>query len=108
MFSDFSLFPCSARANATAFKIDAEGKASAVIIDAESKAKARIIEAKARNDAADSMNDSFAQEYALNGIQVEFASALKANVLSVLPASSVGTPLLNLAGQPSIPGKNIR
>jgi regulator of protease activity HflC (stomatin/prohibitin superfamily) len=84
-----------AKAAATALKIEAEGQKTATLIQAEAKAEARRIEAKGRNDAADMMTNSFAQKYALAGQQVEFASALKAKVLTVVPGSSVGGALLS-------------
>jgi len=40
------------------------------------------------------MQNGFAKQYAMAGQQVEFASALKAKVLTVVPGSSVGSALL--------------
>jgi len=84
-----------AKAAATALKIDAEGQKTATLIQAEAKAEARRIEAKGRNDAADMMTNKFAMKYALAGQQVEFAGALKAKVLTVVPGSSIGGALLS-------------
>jgi regulator of protease activity HflC (stomatin/prohibitin superfamily) len=84
-----------AKAAATALKIEAEGQKTATLIQAEAKAEARRIEAKGRNDAADLMTNEFAKKFALSGQQVEFASALKAKVLTVVPGSSIGGALLS-------------
>jgi len=84
-----------AKAAATALKIEAEGQKTAMLIQAEAKAESRRIEAKGRNDAAEMMTNSFAMKYALSGQQVEFASALKAKVLTVVPGSSIGGALLS-------------
>jgi len=81
-----------ATASATATKIDAEGSKQAMIIRATGEAEARKIEAEARNKAAQAMTDDFAREFALAGQQVEFARALKANVLTLLPDSAIGKP----------------
>jgi len=83
-----------AKAASTALKIEAEGQKTATLIQAEAKAEARRIEAKGRNDAADMMTNKFAMQYALAGQQVEFAGALKAKVLTVVPGSSIGGALL--------------
>jgi regulator of protease activity HflC (stomatin/prohibitin superfamily) len=92
-----------ARATANAAKIEAEGKGQAVIIAAEAEASARTIEAVARNEAAEAMTDDFARKYALNGVQVDFAAALKANVLTIVPSGVLGQPLMSLTGQPLVP-----
>jgi len=84
-----------AKAAATALKIEAEGQKTATLIQAEAKAESRRIEAKGRNDAADMMTNEFAMKFALSGQQVEFASALKAKVLTVVPGSSIGRALLS-------------
>jgi len=84
-----------AKAAATALKIEAEGQKTAMLIQAEAKAESRRIEAKGRNDAADMMTNQFAMKYAMGGQQVEFASALKAKVLTVVPSSSIGGALLS-------------
>jgi regulator of protease activity HflC (stomatin/prohibitin superfamily) len=84
-----------ANAAAQAQRIEAEGKKAATVISASGEAEARKIEAQARNDAAKSMTDEFARQYALSGQQVEFAKALKASVLTVLPESAIGRPFLN-------------
>ena len=79
-----------AQAKANAQAIEAQGRANAIIIEAKGAAEARCIEAKARNDAAVAMNDEFAKQLQLNGLQVDFAKNLKAQVLTVVPESSVG------------------
>jgi len=84
-----------ANAAAQAQRIEAEGKKAATVISASGEAEARKIEAQARNDAAKSMTDEFARQYALSGQQVEFARALKASVLTVLPESAIGRPFLS-------------
>jgi len=84
-----------ANAAAQAQRIEAEGKKAAVVISASGEAEARKIEAQARNEAAKSMTDEFARQYALSGQQVEFARALKASVLTVLPESAIGRPFLS-------------
>jgi len=83
-----------ATAAATAVKIDAEGAKVSTIIKATGEAEARKIEAEARNKAAQAMTDDFAREFALAGQQVEFARALKANVLTLLPDSAIGKPFV--------------
>jgi regulator of protease activity HflC (stomatin/prohibitin superfamily) len=85
------------RANATAqaVRIEAEGRKSAVVIQASGEAEARKIEAQARNDAAKSMTDDFAKQFALSGVQVEFARVLKASVLTILPESAIGRPFVS-------------
>jgi len=83
-----------AKAASSALKIEAEGQKTALLIQAEAKAEARRIEAKGRNDAAELMQNTFAKQYAMAGQQVEFAGALKAKVLTVVPGSSVGGALL--------------
>jgi regulator of protease activity HflC (stomatin/prohibitin superfamily) len=83
-----------ANAAAQAQRIEAEGRKQATIIQASGEAEARKIEAQARNDAAKSMTDEFAKQYALTGQQVEFARALKASVLTVLPDSAIGRPFV--------------
>lgn len=82
-------------AQASAAKIDAEGKKQALIIKSQAEAEARKIEADARNKAAMAMNDPFAKQFALSGQQVEFARALKANVLTILPDSAIGKPFVS-------------
>jgi len=84
-----------ANAAAQAQRIEAEGKKAATVIAANGEAEARKIEAQARNEAAKSMTDEFARQYALSGVQVEFARALKASVLTVLPESAIGRPFLS-------------
>jgi len=84
-----------ANAAAQAVRIEAEGKKSSVVIQASGEAEARKIEAQARNDAAKSMTDDFARQFALAGQQVEFARGLKASVLTVLPESAIGRPFLS-------------
>lgn len=82
-------------AQAESLRIEALGKKTAVLIEAEAQAEARKIDAKARNDAAAMMSDEFAKTYALNGLQVDFAREIKANVLTVTPQSVVGQALVN-------------
>jgi len=84
-----------ANAAAQAVRIEAEGKKASAIIQASGEAEARKIEAQARNDAAKSMTDDFARQFALAGQQVEFARGLKASVLTVLPESAIGRPFLS-------------
>jgi len=84
-----------ANAAAQAQRIEAEGRKAATVIQASGEAEARKIEAQARNDAAKSMNDDFARQYALAGQQVEFARVLKASVLTVLPESAIGRPFVS-------------
>jgi len=84
-----------ANAAAQAQRIEAEGKKAATVIQASGEAEARKIEAQARNDAARSMTDDFARQYALAGQQVEFARVLKASVLTVLPESAIGRPFVS-------------
>jgi regulator of protease activity HflC (stomatin/prohibitin superfamily) len=79
-----------AKARAEAQRIAAEGTAAALIIDAKGRAQARTIEAKARNDAAQAMTDEFGKALQLNQLQVDFASNLKAQVLTVGQDSVVG------------------
>ncbi len=45
----------------------------------------------ARNEAAKKMSNEFAREFALSGQRVEFAGALKANVLTMLPENAMAT-----------------
>lgn len=77
---------------AAQLQVEAEGKATAVIIDAQAAAKARLIEAESRNQAGVEMSSPFARQYALQGLQVEFAKSLNAQVLTVVPDSIVGKP----------------
>jgi len=84
-----------ANAAAQAVRIEAEGKKASVVIQASGEAEARKIEAQARNEAAKSMTDDFARQFALAGQQVEFARGLKASVLTVLPESAIGRPFLS-------------
>jgi len=84
-----------AKATAQALKIEAEGRKTAILIQSEGEAESRRIEARGQNDAADMMTNNFAMKYALGGQQVEFASALKAQVLTVVPESTIGGALLN-------------
>jgi regulator of protease activity HflC (stomatin/prohibitin superfamily) len=83
----------TAQAKANALKIEAEAKKQSIIIEAQALAEARKIEATARNEAAEAMKNLFGQQMALSGQQVEFAKALKANVLTVVPDSTVGRAL---------------
>lgn len=82
-------------AQAESLRIEALGKKTAVLIEAEGQAEARKIDAKARNDAAAMMDNEFAKTFALNGLQVDFAKSIKANVLTVTPSSVVGQALVN-------------
>jgi regulator of protease activity HflC (stomatin/prohibitin superfamily) len=84
-----------ANAQAQALRIEAEGRKSAVVIQASGEAEARKIEANARNEAAKSMTDDFAKQFALAGQQVEFARGLKASVLTILPESAIGRPFVS-------------
>jgi len=84
-----------ANAAAQAVRIEAEGRKASVVIQASGEAEARKIEAQARNDAAKSMTDDFARQFALAGQQVEFARGLKASVLTILPESAVGRPFVS-------------
>jgi len=93
-----------ARAKAEAVKIEAEGKRNAVLIAANANAEARTVEARARNTAGELLTNGFAKQYALVGQQVEFAAALKANVLAVLPDSIVGKAV---AAQPLLSGSGV-
>jgi len=83
-----------AKARATASRIEAEGNRSACIIEAEGKAEAQRIESKGRNDSAALMTEPFSRTYAMATKQVEFAGALKAKVLTVVPSSAIGGTLL--------------
>jgi len=84
-----------AEATARALKIEADGKKTAMVIQATGEAESRKIEALSRNEAARSMVDPFAKQFALSGLQVEFAKSLKANVLTVLPESAIGRPFVS-------------
>jgi len=84
-----------ANAQAQALRIEAEGRKSAVVIQASGEAEARKIEAQARNEAAKSMTDDFAKQFALAGQQVDFARGLKASVLTILPDSAIGRPFVS-------------
>lgn len=86
-----------ATALARAVQIEAEGAKNATIIRAEGQAQARKIEAESRNTAAQTMSDPWAQKFALQQQQVEFAAALKANVLTVIPDSGIGSALASQA-----------
>lgn len=97
-----------AKAAADSKIIESEGKGHAIIIEAKSAAQARTIEAEARNEAASLMTNDFGREFALNGMQVDFAGALRANVLTVLPAANVQSSMLNISGVPSIPGATVQ
>jgi len=90
----------TAQAKANAMKIEAEGKKQSVIIEAQASAEARKIEANARNEAAEAMKNLFGQQMALSSQQVEFARALKANVLTVVPDSTIGRALSQNMLQP--------
>ena len=57
--------------------------------------QARVIEARSRNEAAEKMTDPFAKKFALVSQSVQFAAALKANVLTVTPDSLVGRTVAN-------------
>lgn len=81
-----------AYAAASAIQIESQGKSDALIIEARAAANARKIEADARNAAGKAMRDEFAKEYAMQGLQVDFARSLQAKVLTVLPDSAVGQP----------------
>jgi len=91
----------SARTQAATLQIAAEGKKVGSVIDAEASAEARRIEAKSRNDAAKMMKDDFAKDYALAGLQVDFAKVLRATTLTVHAESDVGRILMS---QPAIAG----
>jgi len=80
----------TARASAEAVKIEAEGKKAAIVIEAEGNAQARKIEAEARNQAAVTMSDPFAKDYAMANLQVDFARNLKAEHLTVVGDTVVG------------------
>jgi len=84
-----------ARADAEALKISADGKKMSAVIESQGYADARIIEAKARNEAATLMTDKFGRELQMAGQKVEFARALQAKVLTVLPDSMVGKPIVS-------------
>lgn len=87
-----------------------QANAEAIVIKAEADAKARRIEASSRQEAGDMLTDGFgsfqgwplcythsfisARSYALSGQQVEFAKALKAQSLTVLPDSIVAKPII--------------
>jgi len=73
----------TSEAKAASLKIEAEGRKTAIVIEAQASASARTIEAAARNKAAESMENAFGQKLALSGQQVEFAKALKCQVLTV-------------------------
>mmetsp|Transcript_38108 Transcript_38108/g.74947 ORF Transcript_38108/g.74947 Transcript_38108/m.74947 type:complete len:521 (-) Transcript_38108:239-1801(-) len=83
-----------AQNEAEAVTIQAEGRKRAAVIQAQGEAEARLIEARARNEAAEVMTNDFAKEFALSGQKVEFAGALKATSLTVLPESAVGKPIV--------------
>lgn len=86
--------------------IAAEASSSATIVQAKAEAESRTIEAKARNSAAETMSNKFARDLsrdiALAQQQVEFARALKVNVLTVVPDSVIGR---SVAQQPMITGR---
>lgn len=84
-----------AEAKAQALRIESEGIKMANIITAEGIAMARKIEAESRNEAATMMKDKFGQQFALAEQQVEFAKALKAQVLTVVPESAIGSNLVS-------------
>jgi len=97
----------AAQAKADAVRIEAEGKKTALIIQAQGDAEARKIEAEARNRAADSLTNKYARDLArdiaLASQQVEFARALKATVLTVVPESVIGrtlssSPMIGFSG----------
>jgi len=87
----------AAEAKARAAKIEAEGQKAAIIIGAQAEAEARKIEAQARKEAAELMDNKFAQQLAMAGQQVEFARALKATVLTVIPESGIGRSVTSQA-----------
>jgi len=91
----------SARAAAATLQIQAEGRKVAAVLDAEASAESRRIEAKSRNDAAKMMRDEFAKDYAIAGLQVDFAKSLRATSLTVHAESDVGRILMS---QPSLAG----
>jgi len=96
-----------AHAQADQLKIEAEGRAKTIEIEARASAQARIIEAEARNEAGAAMTDDFARRYAMQNLQVEFAKSLQAQVLTILPDSSIGRNLASgmLSGQSKAAGK---
>jgi regulator of protease activity HflC (stomatin/prohibitin superfamily) len=78
-------------AKARALEIAAEGQKNATIISAEGEAQARKIEADSRNEAAKMMAEPFAKQFALQGLQVEFAKGLQAQVLTVNGNSGIAS-----------------
>jgi len=97
------LLMSSAEAKARAVRIEAEGQKVAAVIAAQASAESTMIEAEAKNKAADSLHNAFGQQMALANQQVEFARALKATSLTVLPNSILGRAI---ASQPmfGVPG----
>lgn len=101
-YEEASLAMAKAKANFRAVGAESEIKlrkaradAEALKIEAEGKKAAQIIEARGRNEAAELMQDEFARRLQLAQQQVEFARALKATSLTVLPDSIVGRPLVH-------------
>jgi len=96
----------TSRAAAEAMRIAAQGRKNATVIEAQGQAEARKIEAKSRNEAARTMTAKFAREYARAGQQVEFAKAVNAQVLTVIPDSNVGRNMAipMLSGTRALPG----
>jgi regulator of protease activity HflC (stomatin/prohibitin superfamily) len=98
-----------AQAQASAMTIDAdarvlaaESEKRALLIRASAEAQARVIEAQSRNDAAVSMDQPFAKQYALAGQEVQFAANLKATVLTVSPESAIGKQVSSSMGGSSM------
>jgi len=83
------------KAKAETLRIESEGQKVAMLLQAEAKAESQRIDSKGRNDAADLLTDEFAKEYALGGQQVEFASVLKAKVLTVVPENQLTPAMIN-------------
>ncbi|AYV81013.1 MAG: SPFH domain / Band 7 domain containing protein [Harvfovirus sp.] len=87
------------KAEADALCIKAEGEKTALIIESEGEAAAIELLGRARNRAAESMSDKFAQEFALLQERVKFADSLKATTLVISGKDDIGkniTPMLSL------------
>ena len=84
-----------AQAKARSTVVEADGAKSARILQAQGEAESLQLEAKSRNEAAKTMSNSFARDYALRGLTVQFAAKLKAKQLTVLPDNIVGAPVAN-------------
>jgi regulator of protease activity HflC (stomatin/prohibitin superfamily) len=82
-----------AKARCEATKIEFEGKKAARVIEAQATAEARVIDAESRFNASVAMEDPFAKEFALGGVQVEFAGALSATDVRILPKGALSTPM---------------